>query len=685
MKKLLLLTGLLIAFVTTFAQTVPADRVTIRQSLFLRDRWVDTVKNDTTGLINRSRTVLTSKAIYDFVVGRTIPDKPGFGMSRHLDTLHAGGLVPGILHYWIPNNLTLPGKGGFIRFVNRQNSDSVEGFGPYGGGRYLVNEGLLDNDATYAPSMMGFTRIWAEEFGDTAQNQYGGILSLYQRRVFDSTGSIFGPVATRKFIKISDVGTAVTNQVYPPKDSTDWFVGKDGQAGASFESIFGLGGSWGYNVHFYSNLPDYPYSPGFEGVLDLQREASRTRLRRITGNGISSFTSQFRGWQATITGASPQVGHYISKVYGFTAYGNTDYDIISGTTKAYGLGVETIDTVAAFIAMPQWRTTNTVKNGYSFIGLGDSDVLYHKGYVYFGPTMPTHDNLWPQYRLTVVGDQVSTGSIWLNAQTGRIAGTSNTPTNVNPGTVFLLATDSSEYVFMGSLQDKGAWIKTVGNNISDAARGGVDVEIHYGQNLAAPFRIHFRNYDGIQENRYWFQRNKMVVEVIDSISLRAAAYKLAGMPTGLQTFLLTQDANGYTYKADTGTVFQALRSKLDIANTRSVAQTAANANILTYAVGSSDGTFQVSANVLVTTSTTHSFTVTVDYTDESNVARTLTLSFSQLTGTVITAITNVTGAGPYEGVGLTIRAKAGTNIVFKSAGTFTTVTYNVDVNVLQLN
>lgn len=117
---------------------------------------------------------------------------------------------------------------------------------------------------------------------------------------------------------------------------------------------------------------------------------------------------------------------------------------------------------------------------------------------------------------------------------------------------------------------------------------------------------------------------------------------------------------------------------------RATAQTAANTNVVTFGV-TADGTYQISANVLVTTSTAHSITVTVDYTDESNTARTVTLPFSQLAGTIITAITNVTGAGPYEGVGLTIRVKASTNIVFKTAGTFTTVTYNVDANILKLN
>ncbi len=117
---------------------------------------------------------------------------------------------------------------------------------------------------------------------------------------------------------------------------------------------------------------------------------------------------------------------------------------------------------------------------------------------------------------------------------------------------------------------------------------------------------------------------------------------------------------------------------------RSTAQVAAVANVATYTVGAADASFLVSSNVLVTTSTTHSFTVTVAYTDEGNTGRTLTLSFAQPAGTIATAITNVTGAGPYEGVPLHIRAKASTNIVFATTGTFTTVAYNVEGVVTKL-
>jgi hypothetical protein len=117
---------------------------------------------------------------------------------------------------------------------------------------------------------------------------------------------------------------------------------------------------------------------------------------------------------------------------------------------------------------------------------------------------------------------------------------------------------------------------------------------------------------------------------------------------------------------------------------RSEAQTAAVAVVATYTVADADASFVVSANVQVTTATLHNFAVQVDYTDETNTPRTLTLNVSQLTGAFVTAITNVTGAGPYEGVPLHLRCKEATAITVKTAGTFTTVTYNVEAAIQKI-
>lgn len=117
---------------------------------------------------------------------------------------------------------------------------------------------------------------------------------------------------------------------------------------------------------------------------------------------------------------------------------------------------------------------------------------------------------------------------------------------------------------------------------------------------------------------------------------------------------------------------------------RQTAQTAAVASIVTQTVGAADTSYTISANVLVTTATVHSFTVICAYTDEGNTARTLTLQLSTIAGAFVTAITNAQGTVPYEGVPLHIRAIAGSTITLATTGTFTTVTYNVEGAITQL-
>lgn len=120
---------------------------------------------------------------------------------------------------------------------------------------------------------------------------------------------------------------------------------------------------------------------------------------------------------------------------------------------------------------------------------------------------------------------------------------------------------------------------------------------------------------------------------------------------------------------------------------RSAGAVAAVASIAAFTVGGADASFEVSANVLVTTATNHSFTLTCAYTDEGNTARTLTLTFGLVAGGVTTtSIANATGTVPYHGVPVCIRCKAGTTITIASAagGSYTNVVYNAEGIIRQL-
>lgn len=117
-------------------------------------------------------------------------------------------------------------------------------------------------------------------------------------------------------------------------------------------------------------------------------------------------------------------------------------------------------------------------------------------------------------------------------------------------------------------------------------------------------------------------------------------------------------------------------ARLPIGYGETTAQTAANANFDQVTVGGSSANYYVSANINVTAAVTNSFACTCTYTDETSTSRVLTLNFSNLAGTFIQTITNVTGTGAYEGVPVHIYAKAGTTITLATTGTFTSVTYN---------
>lgn len=119
----------------------------------------------------------------------------------------------------------------------------------------------------------------------------------------------------------------------------------------------------------------------------------------------------------------------------------------------------------------------------------------------------------------------------------------------------------------------------------------------------------------------------------------------------------------------------------NVATGRSVAAVAAVASVATYLVGAADASFEVFMNVLVTTSTTHTFTCQCTYTDEGNTARTVTMPF-RLVGdtTAVTSSIAASAAVPYMGVSVFIRAKAATQITLltQAGGTYTTVTFNVE-------
>jgi len=101
--------------------------------------------------------------------------------------------------------------------------------------------------------------------------------------------------------------------------------------------------------------------------------------------------------------------------------------------------------------------------------------------------------------------------------------------------------------------------------------------------------------------------------------------------------------------------------------------TGAVASVVTTTVGGGDANYMVVGNVNCTAYTSGNFAVQVVYTDDTNTVITASMQghFTSGYGTAIS------GAGNFEGQPIYIRAKAGSTITIKTAGTFTNLTYNV--------
>lgn len=158
-------------------------------------------------------------------------------------------------------------------------------------------------------------------------------------------------------------------------------------------------------------------------------------------------------------------------------------------------------------------------------------------------------------------------------------------------------------------------------------------------------------------------------------------YKDSTLPSTYASFdlsLIATTAKTYSFLNATGNIPSVA------GHARLTGQTGA-ASLTTYTVPNVDSSYLISANILITTATLHSFTCTCTYTDESNTSRTLTLNFSTVAGVLTPTVVNTNGAIAYEGVPLHIRAKASTTIIIATTGTFTTVAYNFEEMITQIN
>ncbi len=106
-------------------------------------------------------------------------------------------------------------------------------------------------------------------------------------------------------------------------------------------------------------------------------------------------------------------------------------------------------------------------------------------------------------------------------------------------------------------------------------------------------------------------------------------------------------------------------------------------NAASYVVGGADGSFIVSANLLVTAVGAANFSVQCSYTDETGNPQVAIMSLTGVSGNVLIVITNT---GVYEGLPMHIRAQAASTITIRTdpGGTFFGVTYNFEGCIQQI-
>jgi hypothetical protein len=266
--------------------------------------------------------------------------------------------------------------------------------------------------SAYGPAIFYVERLFSTADGDVDSSFYDASAIFLTRTLRDSLDAEFGVGKRSEYL--SNGGIYALNQYFPPRDTMIWRIGRDGQSGGTVFGQFDVGHTYGYKFNAISatDLPDFPIS-NIRSSIDLVRNIDNTRKKQMTGVGFTGFNSMYKSYQHAITMATFPSGSYWERMIDYTAYGDA-YPLISGSTKAYTLGVAEVKQAIGFYSRPHYLYTNTVRDGYGFVARGDSDYN-HLAFLNIGPysTLPsraTNGNLSFTRRLYVNGDMESTGN-----------------------------------------------------------------------------------------------------------------------------------------------------------------------------------------------------------------------------------------------------------------------------------
>ncbi len=405
------------------------------------------------------------------------------------------------------------------------------------------------------------------------------------------------------------------------------------------------------------------------GNLTLQSTSHATKGK--INFGTSAYDEANNRWGFGI--ATPLAAMHLHAVAGTNpAFKITDADVAHGMTGISSTPAITTDTIA------QINAVSSTAGGLWLLGLsaGDQNPFLFEGVI--GSNTPTNSPMLfrgSKFNGTTGKTAVAATEILAQFQ----ANTTTVATMLGDGSLALGTTTSPVSTLdIASITGPIHTLRRIDTSVT--ANDSIGTIQFYAKDTSTTTNFIVANIE--------VQATNTVATDINPgrLIFRTTPTGVAAVPTEAlrldenQTTLLAKKISSYNGVTTTGWGTPAIYG-----TGRSTAQAAAVASVATYTVGASDGSFRVSANVLVTTATVHNFTVTCAYTDEGNTARTLTLPFTILAGTAATAITNAGGAVPYEGIPVHIRCKASTAITIATTGTFTTVAYNVEANIEQLS
>lgn len=207
------------------------------------------------------------------------------------------------------------------------------------------------------------------------------------------------------------------------------------------------------------------------------------------------------------------------------------------------------------------------------------------------------------------------------------------------------------------------------------------------QNIGAGTSGQVLTSQGASANPNWAAAAAIPNPVVQDLLFTDATYDIgkSGATRPRDLFISRNEVIGAKLTSYNGVTTAGFGQPIIVASGRATGQTAAVASVATFTPGA-DGTFQIAVNVLVTTATTHNFVIQVSYKDEGGTARTSSIPLFALGVGAVTGVANGSGAIPYQGYAITIRAKAANaiTILTEAAGTYTSVVFNVDGTILQI-